>query len=182
MTLHAWQAAGIFAATSFGYYIWTTQCIPVAGGSIWRNVKSRNTHAPILNVAFVQAYIWAVVGAINLAAVGEAGVDGTIHLWVLGWISTLVIGISSQMMRALTGAVPISERTIIVLLWLWQIVALQRGLGRTIGSGPTVAILLALITWGVLLLWSGSLLTAVIRLWNRQRNKSSKLQIYVHSA
>jgi len=121
-----------------------------------------------IGYSFFFAAVWMILGAAVLAFHQLA--DVSLHLWSIGWISSLVFGISAQMLRGLLKSFPLSELTMIFLICLWQTVPAGRAGGRI--WGPSLAFP-STVAWSasiVLVVWGGAVLYAVAKASLNRRN------------
>lgn len=119
-----------------------------------------------LTCAFSIAYLWALSGAILYLFTQNA--DATLHLWALGWVSTLLLSISSQMMRNFTGKFILSPRGLIGLLLCWQLVPVGRGLHFILSLPAWFASVVAWDVTIVFTLWGLGIAAGAFRIARRQ--------------
>ncbi len=115
---NAWRAAGaLLFAVMVLFICWTggTQALR----KLWRDP---------LAFGFISGYFWALLATFSLALVGAKMLDGSFHLLAVGWLTPLIIAVSSQVLRAIGGQFLLPPRAIIILLVLWQLVPLGRGM------------------------------------------------------
>lgn len=113
-----WHISGAFAFLTLLIYLSGTDAIKAA---------SKLLVEP-LAFAFVTGYFWALAAAAIIAWIGPSQLDSCFHLFVLGWLSTLIISVSSQVLRAISGTFLLSRRLVLILLIVWQLVPVGRGL------------------------------------------------------
>lgn len=145
-----WHAAGSLLAVSLLLYlIWTR----TAGA--FKTLKSDP-----LAFAFMSGYGWAVAAALILAVQGSPALDSSLHLLTTGWLTPLIIAISSQVLRAIAGSFLLKPAHVYGLLLLWQAVPLGRGLRSVITVPAAFSPVLAVIMAIVLLPWLVSVASA----------------------
>lgn len=103
-------------------------------------------------VAMVSAFFWAAFGAAALGT-AEQNADLVLHTWALGWFMTLIFAVSTQIIGHLSGKVILQPRTLLLMLWIWQLAPLGRGFGHALGSQlhwvTATAVSVVLIVWAV---------------------------------
>jgi signal transduction histidine kinase len=82
-----------------------------------------------------------------------AWVDRTVHLWTLGWGSTLLFAVSAQVIQHLAAREFLSRRTIVFGLVLWQVVIVGRGVPLALIESALAARILNTATTVVVLGW-----------------------------
>lgn len=112
-----------------------------------------------LPLSFISGFFWAFAGACNLAYFGALSLDMTLHLWAIGWASSLIIGVSLQILSYMCQTQGVWKKTTIAFLLCWQIVAFIRGTAHII-SLPAIfhwillsAATVTLLGWMSLLLY-----------------------------
>lgn len=115
----------------------------------WRAVFKLNESLPL---AFVLAHLWALIGSMMLMSLPESA-DTVLHIWALGYATTLIIGISLRLISWVTETDPVNERALITVLLVWQMFVIARGFYLYFLFSPTVVILMSLCAAGVLTFW-----------------------------
>ena len=99
-------------------FLWRLSGLAVCLTLSWYTLRSglwisalRNLKSP-LGFSFFASYIWAFVGGVLLVLKGMVAADGIFHLWALGWMSTLLMAISCQIITAMSGRALLKNNSI----------------------------------------------------------------------
>lgn len=155
---NAWRVAGslLFAVMMLFIY-WT-------GGAnafkkLWRDP---------LAFGFISGYFWALLATGTLALFGAQMLDRSFHLLVLGWLTPLIIAVSSQVIRAIGGRFLLAPRALIILLFLWQLVPFGRGMSSLLPIPPFFSQIIVLVMSIVLGPWLIALSLSAVRIARRE--------------
>ncbi len=139
-----WQAAGALGFLALALYILCTASLNA----------TRKLHRDPLAVAFCSGYCWALFGMGTLALTGSNALDSVFHLLVLGWLTPLIIAVSSQVLRAISGKFWLTPNALISLLLIWQLVPFGRGMRQIMPLAPAFSLLVIVAVTTVTLAWS----------------------------
>jgi len=151
------QLSGICAAFTLGSYLW------------WMRLGSapRRLFSIAIGYSFAFAALWMILGAVSLCFFKIA--DVALHLWSIGWATSLVFGVSAQMLRNLTGSFLLSDGAMRCLILLWQVVPAVRASGRIWGQAYAFPLVVAFSATIVLVIWGGAVIFSSLSLVLRTR-------------
>lgn len=159
-----WQLGGVLAFSSLTYYLMNTRIL-AAIPKLFRDP---------LAFAFLTGYMWALFATWTLAMYGPQALDGSFHMLTLGWLTPLIIAISSQVLRAIGGNFWLSPRMLTVLLIIWQLVPLGRGLRFLLPLPPSFSIVVITDVTVVLLAWLISICLSAVKIGYREIHRQAR--------
>ncbi|MFN8392164.1 MAG: NnrS family protein [Bdellovibrionota bacterium] len=113
-----WRASGVMCFLAvLGFMVWTKST-----GAFRRMLSDP------LAFGFASGFVWALVASATTAVFGSTLLDSSVHLLTLGWLTPLIIAVSSQVLRAIAGRFLLRPRPVLSLLLIWQLVPIGRGL------------------------------------------------------
>lgn len=135
-----------------------------------------NTLKSPVTLAIVLSFMWAWVGAIELAMT-PSNTDLVLHAWATGFGVTLTLAMSVHIVGFIGGKPALRRPLLFWLIWLWQVIPLVRGtaVGRLLGS--TSIWVAASIASLVVLVWLVLLIQGEVRILTRQLALRSREQI-----
>lgn len=116
-----------------------------------------------LAIAFVAAFAWVLIALLLLAIHGEGFRENALHLIALGQITTYIIAVGSRVIGFFSGDYVISDGRLTLVILLWQLVPLTRGLDFLIDFPDGTAWITALVSLAVLLPWALLMLIRISR-------------------
>jgi hypothetical protein len=120
-------------------------------------------------VALVLGLFWGMVGAAVLAWYGAAASDFVFHLWALGWSTPMMFAVSSHIVEIFASGLPMTERMVLWLIVMWQIVPLGRGLAVMLQLPPRFSMIVGLVVGILSLFWMVAFLKASWKINKRLR-------------
>lgn len=119
-----------------------------------------------LSFALATGLLWALIATLGLSH-GAAYSDLVLHTLLTGLAVPLIIAVSSRIIGFLSGVQALSDRSLLLLIALWQCVPLFRGLvGHTID--PRLSWLVITVASIVFIIWPWALLRGIWALYQRQ--------------
>ncbi|MBF0274516.1 MAG: NnrS family protein [Nitrospinae bacterium] len=107
-----------------------------------------------LALAFILGFSWLITSLLLLAIHGGFFMENTIHLIVLGQISTHILAVGSRVIGFFSGEYVIAEEKLIGLILFWQIVPVTRGLDILLDFPYFTSWITSAVTGIVFVLWS----------------------------
>ena len=158
-----WQGAGAMCGTCIVLFV------------IWTNSlrAMRRAYFDPLAFGFVSGYAWALTGCGALAFFGSALIDSSFHLLTLGWLTPLIIAISSQVLRAISGKFWLPPNAVMTLLVVWQLVPIGRGLRAVLPIPPWFSLVVITAAGLVLSLWLIAVARSAVRIMRKKAGAST---------
>lgn len=121
-----------------------------------------------LGLSFFFAKLWAVAGAALLVMYGPSSLDRALHMWTIGWVTTLLIAVSCHVIRAMTGNFLLNDAQLRSLLVIWQFVVFDRTLYWMPGLHADAWLFAGLCNALVMIVWTFSLAWTIARFMRRR--------------
>ena len=151
--MELWSYSGLSLLATIVVYINSTKLLQIQREMLLNNP---------LAVAFSAGVFWAVLASLNLFIYGAAALDVATHMIALGWVVPLILAISAQMLRAITGQFILSATAMRNILFFWQAVPICRTVVFYQSSSGMV-MLTGLVASVVIGAWSVAVINSTIR-------------------
>lgn len=152
----AWKLFTVAATACFSFYIFFTQ--------LYKAARLREPFA----LAFLIAWFWGW-GSSCAALFVPHHADTLLHLWGTGLVATLIFAVSSRVVSHVTEVEVFPRRLFFLVIILWQIVPIGRGLKTYLALPPQFSWVVVTASAIVFVLWITRIARSLIYLITRLR-------------
>ncbi len=148
----------IFIWRCFALFTTSTIVLYIFGTKAYKTLSAKEVYG----FGFGVAWTWAIIGSLILFF-GPDVADFSLHIWGTGFAFTLIMNVSIRVIQAITNISVLSDRGVIWLLSIWQVVPLGRGILGIYAPLPQFSWLVSCIASGVVLWWGSAVAIAVFK-------------------